>query len=152
MTLFANTAPSWLALGAWTVLILWLLVQVLAILVSGYLILRVHRLVTRMTENERQASADRLQALEDRKLTRELLVTVKGWTALVDVKDSRKEDQLREVAKVAARTAVEVKAAIETAASIVTEATASRVMEKIEEKASGESGLGIPKPVLPAPS
>jgi hypothetical protein len=76
---------------------------------------------------------DSTEAASDRKLARELLATVKGWTLVVEAKDVRKEEKIEQVAKVAAQNAAEVKAAV---ASV-----ADAVVEKIQAVAAGDSAV-----------
>lgn len=73
------------------------------------------------------------EATADRKLTRELLATVKGWTLVAEAKDVRKEEKIEAVAKVAAQNAAEVKAAVA--------GVADKVVEKIQAVAAGDSAV-----------
>lgn len=87
-----------------------------------------------------------------------LLKTVRGWAVVIESKEEAKLVKLQEVADIAAQTTVQITRAIEkavvTTAQNVTDSidpTAEKVVQKIEQKASGLSDQKLgPVSVRPA--
>ncbi len=132
--------------GAWIVMTVWILVHLVTSAVVFVLIWKVVGLIRFIDERAKAAALNAEAAAEDRKLTKELLVIIKGWATTMEAKDCHREQKIQQVADTAARTAVEVKQAISEASATVTETTAKKVVEMLDDrKAASDSGMGILK-------
>ncbi len=135
------------------VMIVWILVHVVASIIVGGLIWKVMRLIEFIDERAKAAAKNAEAAAEDRKLTKELLVTVKGWAVTVEANDEHKKMKIQQVADTATKTACEMKQALADAVTTVTETTACRVVEMLDKKGASDSNLGLPLPtVRPEPT
>lgn len=132
-------------LGVMSVMILWILVHVITSIAVFLLIYKVIKLIRFIDERAKVAAKNSLEAMEDRKIAKELLTTIKGWAITVEAKENHKEKKMEQVAETAAKTAVEVKQAIAEAVNTVTECTANKVVELLDKKSASDSTMNILK-------
>ncbi len=149
MTVLFGETSRWFPLEVLGVMTLWIIVHIVTSVVVFVLIWKVVGLIRFIDERAKAAAKNAEAAAEDRKLTKELLTSVKGLVVAMESKEGHKERKLQQVAETAARTAVEVKQAIAEASVTITEAIAPKVAEMLDRKAASDSGMGIMKPQLP---
>lgn len=125
-------------------LVMVLVALVVQTMVGIVLIYKVWTLTNKLNATQLQASADRAIAEEDRRLTHQLLQTVKGWAFIMERQEGKKAEQVLEVASAAAKTTEDIKQAVATAASQVPEETANRILEKLEQKGFESGSLSRP--------
>ncbi len=124
------------------------LVFLFAMILAGVLLYRIETVAKRLEAHVAKKDEEARQAAEDRKLTHDLLTTVKGWALVMEKHDAYKDKKIEEVAAAAEQTKVEIKQAITDAVGSTISQTATEVMKKLEEKAVGDSNSLLPKPVL----
>ncbi len=123
--------PTWITPALLLFLGFWLAVQILVGLLLSIILFRGYSLLWKIEEASKHAALDKLEALEDRKITRELLITLKGWAVVMEKKDESKERKIAKVAEDAAQNAQAIKDVIVTTVANATEPIADKVLEKI---------------------
>ncbi len=135
---------SWMSVIVFGVMVVWILVHVVASIIVGGLIWKVMRLIEFIDERAKAAARNAEAAAEDRKLTKELLVTVKGWAVTVEANDEHKKMKIQQVADTATKTACEMKQALAEAVTTVSDTVACRVGEMLDKKTANDSNFGVP--------
>ncbi len=93
--------PGWVAFVTLIVFFLWLSFLILEIVISVWLLIRVFKLVWKL-------EAEMAVASEDRKLSREILATIKGWAVIVDQKEGEKTRAIVNAVRTAEKAAKEI--------------------------------------------
>ncbi len=118
------------------------------VLVGAVLIWKVWSLQDKLETERVENARVKEEAAEDRKLTHQLLTTVKGWALIMERLEKKKDEKLSQVAATTANNVVEVKTAIAEAV----EATATKVVEKLTTAGTGDSDAKMITQPSPSPA